>query len=162
MSQVVCGSHKSLHAAYQASAQEIGVSVTSVYNKLNGVEPETSASLVRYSADVVTPLVEALVGTLEPLLPGYRIKILDGNCLEATEHRIHELRGTAAGPLPGKSLVVLDPSLKLMVDVFPCEDGYTQERALLEQVLPTVQACLRAARTGRPVTVGLKIATSAP
>ena len=27
-----------------------------------------------------------------------------------------------------------------MVDVFPCEDGYTQERALLEQVLPTVQA----------------------
>jgi len=46
-----------------------------------------------------------------------RVKILDGNCLEATEHRIHELRGTAAGPLPGKSLVVLDPSLKLMVDV---------------------------------------------
>ena len=93
-----------------------------------------------YSAEAVTPLVEALGGTLEPLLPGYRIKILDGNCLEATEHRIHELRGTAAGPLPGKSLVVLDPSLKLMVDVFPCEDGYTQERALLEQVLPTVQA----------------------
>ena len=27
MSQVVCGSHKSLHAAYQASPQEMGVSV---------------------------------------------------------------------------------------------------------------------------------------
>ena len=27
-----------------------------------------------------------------------------------------------------------------MIDVFPCEDGHTQERALLEQVLPTVQA----------------------
>ena len=140
MSQVVCGSHKSLHAAYQASPQEMGVSVTSLYNKVQGIETETSASLVRYSADAVTPLVEALGGTLPPLLPGYRIKILDGNCLEATEHRIRELRGTAAGPLPGKSLVVLDPLLKLMVDVFPCEDGYTQERALLEQVLPTVQA----------------------
>lgn len=140
MSQVVCGSHKSLHAAYQASPQEIGVSVTSLYNKVKGIETETSASLVRYSADAVTPLVEAMGGTLPPLLPGYRIKILDGNCLEATEHRIRELRGTAAGPLPGKSLVVLDPLLKLMVDVFPCEDGYTQERALLEQVLPTVQA----------------------
>ena len=140
MSQVVCGSHKSLHAAYQASPQEIGVSVTSIYNKVQGIETETSASLVRYSADAVTPLVEALGGTLPPLLPGYRIRILDGNCLEATEHRIQELRGTAAGPLPGKSLVVLDPLLKLMVDVFPCEDGYTQERALLEQVLPTVQA----------------------
>jgi len=140
MSQVVCGSHKSLHAAYQASPQEIGVSVTSLYNKVKGIETETSASLVRYSADAVTPLVEAMGGTLPPLLPGYRIRILDGNCLEATEHRIRELRGTAAGPLPGKSLVVLDPLLKLMVDVFPCEDGYTQERALLEQVLPTVQA----------------------
>lgn len=140
MSQVVCGSHKSLHAAYQVSAQEIGVSVASIYNKVNGIETETSASLVRYSADAVTPIIEKMGGTLPPLLPGYRVKILDGNCLGATEHRIRELRGTAAGPLPGKSLVVLDPSLKLMVDVFPCEDGYTQERALLEQVLPTVQA----------------------
>jgi IS4 transposase len=140
MSQVVCGSHKSLHAAYQASAQEMGVSVTSIYNKVNGVETETSASLVRYSASAVAPIVEEMGGTLPPLLPGYRIKILDGNCLEATEHRIRELRGTTAGPLPGKSLVVLDPSLKLMVDVFPCEDGYTQERALLEEVLSTVQA----------------------
>ena len=140
MSQVVSGSHKSLHAAYQASAQEIGVSVASIYNKVNGIETATSASLVRYSADVVTPIIEEMGGTLPPLLPGYRVKILDGNCLEATEHRIRELRSTAAGPLPGKSLVVLDPSLKLMVDVFPCEDGYTQERALLEQVLPTVEA----------------------
>lgn len=140
MSQVVCGSHKSLHAAYQASAQEMGVSVTSIYNKVNGVETETAASLVRYSASAVAPIVEEMGGTLPPLLPGYRIKILDGNCLEATEHRIRELRGTTAGPLPGKSLVVLDPSLKLMVDVFPCEDGYTQERALLDEVLPTVQA----------------------
>jgi len=61
-------------------------------------------------------------------------------CLEATEHRIHELRGTAAGALPGKSPVVLDPALKLVVDVFPCEDGHAQERALPDQVLPTVEA----------------------
>jgi IS4 transposase len=140
MSQVVCGSHKSLHAAYQASPQEIGVSVTSIYNKVDGVETETSASLVRYCADAVAPIIEKMNGALPVLLPGYRTKILDGNCLEATEHRIKELRGTAAGPLPGKSLVVLDPSLKLMVDVFPCEDGHSQERALLEHVLPTVQA----------------------
>lgn len=139
MSQVVCGSRKTLHAAYQASAQEIGVSVTSVYNKVDGIETETSASLVRYCADAVTPIIENMGGALPPLLPGYRVKILDGNCLEATEHRIRALRRTAAGPLPGKSLVVLDPSLKLIIDVFPCEDGHTQERALLEQVLPTVQ-----------------------
>ncbi len=74
------------------------------------------------------------------LLPGYRVKILDGNCLAKTEHRVQELRTIAAGPLPGKSLVVLDPALMLAIDVFPCEDGHTQERALLDQVLATVEA----------------------
>jgi len=139
MSQVVCGSHKSLNAAYQASVQDIGVSVTSVYNKVNGIETSTSSSLVRYSAEVISPIIEAVGGVLPPLLPGYRVKILDGNCIEATEHRIAELRKLGAGALPGKSLVVLDPALQQMLDVFPCEDGHAQERALLEQVLPTVQ-----------------------
>lgn len=46
----------------------------------------------------------------------------------------------AAKPLPGKALVVLDPSRQLVIDVFPCEDAYTQERALLPEVLETVEA----------------------
>ena len=39
MSQVVQGSQRSVHAAFQASIEDIGVSITSVYNKLNGIEP---------------------------------------------------------------------------------------------------------------------------
>jgi len=39
MSQVVRGSYPSVNAAYQASKEDIGVSITSVYNKLNGIEP---------------------------------------------------------------------------------------------------------------------------
>jgi len=35
--------------------------------------------------------------------------------------------------------VVLDPSLMLAVDVFPCEDGHAQERSLFDEVLPTVE-----------------------
>ena len=62
MSQVVCGSHKSLHAAYQTSAPEISVSVTSIYNKLNAIETETSASLVRYSAEATAPIIEEMGG----------------------------------------------------------------------------------------------------
>lgn len=139
MSHVVCGNHKTVHSAYQAFSSEIGVSATSVYNKLNGIETETSASLVRYSADTSRSIIEQMGGRIPSLLPGYYVKILDGNCLESTEHRLKVLRRTAAGPLPGKSLVVLDPASKLMLDVFPCEDGHTQERALLDQVLSTVQ-----------------------
>ena len=139
MSKVVCGIRPSVHAAYQATSEEIAVSITSVYNKLNATETGISAALVRYSAAQLAPVIEHLGGSLEPLLPGYRVKILDGNCIEASEHRIEELRYTNAGALPGKSLVVYDPSLKLALDVFPCEDGHRQERALLDPVLLSVE-----------------------
>ena len=140
LSQVVFKLKPSVHAAYQAKAEEIGVSVVSVYNKLNGVEAQTSAELVRFSVAQLAPLVPALGGERAAWVPGYRVKILDGNCIEATEHRLKELREVAAGPLPGKSLVVYDPALGMAVDVFPCEDGHAQERSLLHLVLPTIQA----------------------
>lgn len=99
-----------------------------------------AAALTRQTATGLAAVLDQLGGALPELLPGYRVKILDGNCLAKTEHRLKELRLLAAGPLPGKSLVVLDPARMLVADVFPCEDGHTQERALLEQVLPTVAA----------------------
>ena len=108
MCQVVSGSRKSVHAAYQASKEDISVSVTSLYNKLNGIEVNTSAELVRYAATAVTPIIEALKGTRRSPLPGYGVKLLDGNCIEASEHRIEELRKLSAGALPGKSLVIND------------------------------------------------------
>jgi hypothetical protein len=140
MSDVVCGARKSVHAAYQASKEDICVSVTSLYNKLNGIEVKTSAELVRYAAGEMKEIIEKLGGANPPILPGLRVKLLDGNCIEASEHRIEELRSLAAGALPGKSLVVLDPSLRMPIDVFPCEDGHAQERSLLSDVLPTVEA----------------------
>ena len=69
MSQVVCGGWSSVHAAYQASRQEISVSIASVYNKLNGIEPETSAELVRYAAGRIAPIIEELGGTVPEPLP---------------------------------------------------------------------------------------------
>jgi hypothetical protein len=140
MSQVVTGIYPSANAAYQAQHERFAVSRTAVYDKLNGVEPQVSAALVRQTAGSLAAVIGHLDAALPDLLPGYRVKILDGNCLAKTEHRVQELRAVAAGPLPGKSLVVLDPALMLAIDVFPCEDGHAQERALLDQVLPTVQA----------------------
>ena len=139
MSQVVLGSHSAVHAAYQASEEEIGVSVTSLYNKLNGIETNISAGLVLYAAQQVEPVIKKLGGTGRSPLPGLRIKLLDGNCIEKSQHRIEELRFISAGPLPGKSLVVYDPLLRLPIDVFPCEDGHAQERSLLGTVLGTVE-----------------------
>lgn len=139
MGQVVLGIQPSIHAAYQAQAEKIGVSDQAVYDKLNRVELGVSAELVRDSARQAAAVIRALRAPLPALLKGYRTKILDGNHLSASEHRIQELRRTWAAPLPGTILVVLDRELMLADDVFLCEDGHAQERSLLNKVLPTVQ-----------------------
>jgi Transposase DDE domain len=140
LSQVVFRIKPSVRAAYRDCADEVGASLISVYNKLNGLETHTSAELVRSSASVVTPLLEQLDGARVSWLPGYRVKILDGNCLEASERRLTVLRNVQGGALPGKSLVVYEPAHGLVRDVFPCEDGHAQERSMLGLVLATVQA----------------------
>jgi hypothetical protein len=137
--EIVCGVRRSVHAAYQASRGEIAVSVVSIYGKLARMEPTVLVAMVRETAAEMRQIIEQTGGMHEPLLVGYRVKILDGNCIQATEHRIKELRSLAAGALPGKSLVVLDPALGMAVDVFPCEDGHAQERSLLNEVLATVE-----------------------
>lgn len=139
MSEVVLGISRSIRTAYQQSQEKPSVSITSVYNKLNGVEPEMSAALVRDSAAQLGPIIRQLGGTAAALLPGFRVRILDGNHLAGTEHRLKELRTMRAAALPGQALVVLDPELGLVVDLVPCEDGHAQERALLGEVLATVQ-----------------------
>jgi len=140
MSQVVFRIQPSVHAAYRAQEAQVGTSVVSVYNKLQEIETHTSAELVRYSARKLAPLIEHVGGERAPWLPGYQVKIVDGNAIEASEHRLKELRGVEAGALPGKSLVVYEPASGLVNDVFPCEDGHAQERSLFTAVLRTVQA----------------------
>jgi IS4 transposase len=137
---VATGSRKSVNDAYQAEKERFTVSVAAVYEKLQGVEVEVSRQMVRQTALRLADVVRGLRPRRCPLLPDYHVKILDGNHLPSTEHRIHELRFTREGPLPGHALVVLDPELMLATDVFPCEDGHAQERSLLPQVLETVEA----------------------
>lgn len=50
MLEVVCGSRKSVGAAYQAMEEAIPVSIQAVYDKLQGVEPAVAAEWVRYTA----------------------------------------------------------------------------------------------------------------
>jgi hypothetical protein len=139
MGLVVSRSHRSIHAAYQASAAEVGVSLRSVYTKLTNVEPATSAALVRHTADRLAPVIRRMKGGLPPPLKNFHTKILDGNHLERTQRRIKPLRDVAAGPLPGQTLVVLDPVLGLAIDVVCCEDGHAQERSLFAEVLALVR-----------------------
>jgi hypothetical protein len=139
MAQVVLNRKPSVHAAYQALADRIPVTDQAVYDKLQHMELAVSAALVRDSARQAAPVIRAL-GTLPPWLKGYHTKIIDGNHLEATEHRLAELRATWAAPLPGKGLAILDQPTLTVTDILLTEDGQAQERSLLPEVLPLVAA----------------------
>ncbi|MCT7960944.1 MULTISPECIES: transposase [Laspinema] len=139
MSLVVCGIHPSVNAAYKAKAVKLNVSRTSVYNKLNGVETAVSEALLRDTCVPLVSLIQSWRDSSIGLVPGMKVRILDGNCLAGTDHRLDVLKGQGAKVLPGKSLVVLDPDLDLAINVFLCEDGHAQERRLFSQVLETVE-----------------------
>lgn len=140
LSQVVFRLQPSGHAAYRKHADTVGTALLSVYNKLNGLATHTAAALVRHSATGLRPLIVQLGGACAPWLPGARVKIVDGNGMETTEHRLKALRARQGGALPGKALVVYEPAAGLVTDVFPREDGHTQERSLFGHVLDTVHA----------------------
>lgn len=139
MSLVVCRIRPSVHAAYQADPAKMGVSLRALYDKLDHLEPAISAALVHHVSERLIPVVRAMRGGSGQRLPGYRLRILDGNHLAGTEHRLKELRGLREAALPGQALVVYDPEWGMTTDVIPCEDGHAQERALLGQVLPLVR-----------------------
>ena len=138
MSLVVCGIRPSINAAYAKNAVPIDASLTALYRKIERLETPIGAALVRMSASRLGSVITATEGERAPFLPGYRTKILDGNHLAKTEHRIQELRTMRAGALPGQVLVVFEPEPMLVTDVVLCEDGHAQERSLLDPILETV------------------------
>lgn len=140
LAAVSCRIQPNVHAAYQDDQEKMGVSVRALYDKLAHMEPGISEELVRHTAVALKPLLRQMEATLPPLVPGYTCKILDGNHLGASQRRLKELRDVAAGPLPGQTLVVLEPEYQLASDVFCCEDGHAQERSLLGRVLERVEA----------------------
>lgn len=139
MCKVVTRVQPSPHAAYHERPEDFPVGERAVYDKINGVEPQVSAALVRSTARDLEVVLRTLGQISPPAVSGYRLKIGDGNHFAATDRRLRLLRG-GGPPLPGQALAVLDPALDLVIDIFPCEDGHAQERSLLPEVLKTVQA----------------------
>jgi hypothetical protein len=139
MHGVVLGAEPSVFAAYRKRQNVLPVSDDSIYNKINGMELGVMQALVRDSAKRAAEVIDELGQRKPSWLPGYCVRILDGNAPAATEHRLEPLRDTWAAPLPGKILAVVDPEIDSACDVFLTPDGHAQERSLLGEVLETVR-----------------------
>lgn len=148
MSDVVFRIVPSVGAWYKAHQDEMPVTRQAVYDKLKHLELPTAAGLVAYAGRELRASLQQMPSPPPPLLPGYRVRVLDGNHLAGTEHRVKALRRYRAAALPGHALVFYDPQWEVATDVIPCEDAYAQERTLLPEVVPMVaqQDCIVADR----------------
>jgi hypothetical protein len=140
MTAVVLRQQPSVRAAYRKGIGNISVSDQAVYDKLDGVELAVSAALVSDSATRIWPVIDQLKTRRDSWRKSYRIRILDGNHLSATQRRLVGLRDAWDSPLPGKVLVALDQQTGLCTDVFLTPDGHAQERSLLDEVIGAIRA----------------------
>ena len=137
MAEVALGLKPSVYAA--ARKRQLPVSITALYDKINRTDPALVRALVRSSAERLSPVLQPLQGDRAPWVPGYEVRIIDGNHLPGSEKRLGAVRDFRGAALPGQSLVVLDPDRDLVVDLVPCEDAHTQERALVGPLLEQAQ-----------------------
>lgn len=138
MASVVLGQEPSVNAAIKKLSGDLLASHQAVYGKLQRLETGISRGLVTYSFQRTLALQQHLGSFSRHDIAGYETRILDGNHLAATEHRLLETRNITAAPLPGKTLVVYSPRYDAVMDCFPIEDGHAQERSALDEVLKTV------------------------
>jgi IS4 transposase len=131
---VASGVRPSPRAAFRARGLDRAVSAAAFYGKLGRMEPAVAVAIVAHTAERAGAVVAASGGGRDEPVPGYSARILDGNVLSGSEHRIAPLRKTRAAGLPGKLLAVFEPATGLVLQDAPCEDAYTQERALLDRV----------------------------
>ena len=134
MSVVAMGLRPSLHAAAKSYAR-LPVSITALYDKINHTDPDVIRGLVQGCNDRLEPVLNAMHPSRAAAVEGYRLRIIDGNHLPASEKRLKPLRQFRGAALPGYSLVVYDPDSGLVIDLLPCEDGHAQERANMAPIL---------------------------
>jgi hypothetical protein len=147
MDAVVFKVQPSVGAWYSIHGDQLSATRQAMYDKLKSIEPQVSAALVHHAGKELLCVRQLRDAPADPL-PDYRLRIVDGNHLTGTEHRLKGLRGTRAAALPGQALVFYDPRYDLITDAIPCEDAYTQERALFEEALELIAAndCILADR----------------
>jgi hypothetical protein len=129
----------SVNAAYLRNQEDIPVSVVSVYEKLQRVEPAVCEALVARTADRARDVVVALKAERPEPIPGYRLRIGDGNVLGRSERRLGVLRGTNVAALPGQSVVLFDYATGLVSRILPCEDAHVSEKRLMLGLLPHLE-----------------------
>jgi len=120
-------------------ARRLPFTVDALYDKIAGVEIPVAQALVRETSQKMIHILREITSPQAELFPGYRLRIVDGNEIAATDRRLKALREQNAAPLPGFALVVFEPAWNLITHTVLCRDGHAQERKLFPQLVELVQ-----------------------
>jgi len=134
MLDVASGYRPSPRSAFLRRRLDAVASISAFYRKLGRMELAIPTEVVHQTMQRARGLIVAAGGLMPEPIPGYHARILDGNVLTGTEHRITPLRTTNLAGLPGMSLAIYEPASGLIRDLILEEDAHCQERALLDQV----------------------------
>jgi IS4 transposase len=136
---VVTQIRPSINAAYRTRRERLGVSVQSLYQKLAGIEPAVSEALVKETAIDLGAVVERMKAAVAGPLAGFDVRIVDGNHLQGTHHRLKELRTVGDAALPGHTIAVLNPQRQLIEKVVVCPDGHANSKPLYRRLLGEIE-----------------------
>jgi hypothetical protein len=134
MLDVACGFRPTPRAAFMRRDLQQVASISAFYRKLGRMELAVTEEIVRRTAVRARQLVRAGGGLLPEPIPGYPARIIDGNVLSGTEHRVEPLRTTWSAGLPGMSLAIYEPATATITELILEEDAHTQERALFDRI----------------------------
>jgi hypothetical protein len=113
-------------------------SLSAVYAKLSGTEPQICEALVERTAQRMQRVIQSCHLREEPIR-GLRLRYIDGNYLAQTEHRLYKLHGLAVAALPGQAQVVFEHATGLIRQVYLSEDAHQQERSIVPRFFEGIE-----------------------
>jgi hypothetical protein len=138
LTEVVFRVRPSLRNAF-LERDDLEATLKSVYEKLQKTETVVCEALVAQTAQRCQGVLDHLPDSAnrQPI-PGLRLRVVDGNFLAGTEHRLLPLRGCGAAALPGMTVVLRDHDTGLISHLLCREDAHTNERSLVQWILDWV------------------------
>lgn len=126
---------ENFNQAYKAHREQLGVAITSFYDKIKATETTVSEAVVLASAEKAAELQDALEYRAWEILPGYNVVAFDGNHLAKTDKRLQVLHDVTGAPLPGTVVARYDLQRELFDRAYLLEDAHAQESSTCNRIV---------------------------
>ena len=140
VADVALGHVDNFNQAYVKHKEDLRVSRTCFYEKINRTECAISEAIVERSAQRASDMQDEMGYRPWEILPGYEVVSLDGNHLQESDKRLEVLQDAYDAPLPGTVVARFDHQRQLLDRVYLLQDAHAQESTVHDRVLKDLHA----------------------